>query len=51
MSQAISSVTIKMTSGKAQAHVNAQEPPRKKLQARRAPKGPLLQFKAAGEEN
>jgi hypothetical protein len=40
-----------MTSGKAQAQVTAEEPPRKKLQVRRGPKTPVLHVKAPGEEN
>jgi hypothetical protein len=52
MSQASSSVTVSMTSGKAQAHVQAEEPPRKKLQVRRGPKGlPMLHLNGPAEEN
>jgi hypothetical protein len=40
-----------MTSGKAQAQVTAEEPPRKKLQDRRGLKAPVLHMKGAREEN
>ncbi|CAN6347701.1 unnamed protein product, partial [Urochloa humidicola] len=50
MSQASSSVTINMTSGKAHAQVTAQEPPRKKLPVRRPNQGQVLLLKGPGEE-
>lgn len=50
-SQASSSVTINMTSGKAQAHVEAQEPSRKKLQVRRSSQAPVLLLGGPSEQN
>ena len=48
-SQASSSVTINMTSGK--AHVEAQEPSRKKLQVRRSSQAPVLLLGGPSEQN
>jgi hypothetical protein len=51
MSRAKSSVTITMTSGKAQAQVHAQEPARKKLQVRRRPTALVLLLQSPGEDS
>ena len=50
LSQAGSSVTIKMSSGKATAKVSAKEPPTKKKPKRAAPSS-MLQIKGVGDQN
>ena len=50
LSQAGSSVTIKMSSGKATAKVSAQEPPTKKKPKIAAPSS-MLQIKGVGDQN
>lgn len=51
MSQASSSVTVNVTSGRAQAEARVQEPTRKKLQVRRSAEAPKLLLKGPGEDN
>lgn len=50
LSQAGSSVTINISSGKAHAQVSAQEPPRKKKPKKAAPSSILL-IKEPGDQN